>query len=67
MSMKIFKGCADGIHRFEPRYNKEPVAGIKHVKGGGQDLINFLDAQRKITYVLDVCVRCGKIVTKDSQ
>lgn len=56
---KLFGGC-----QFEARYDKsEPKVGIaveyKGLAGG-----EFLERFRQVTYVRDVCVRCGKAIER---
>ena len=59
----MFKGCKDGIHKFEPRYdvkfNLELISMLKSMKGD-------LDEIKERIYICDVCIKCGK-QTKDNQ
>ncbi len=56
--MKFFKGCDDGVHRFEGRYDKiAPVwtDNIESLSASSRQI----DAIYNRLYVRDVCVRCG--------
>ncbi len=64
--MKFFKGCADGVHDFEARYDKDPA--MMEFEGGLSEMrLRLVEKCRKITYVRDVCVRCGKTVERNSE
>lgn len=56
---KFFGGC-----RFDARYDKEPadLSGMTELSGHGSGLM--LERLRRVTYVHDVCVRCGKVVRR---
>lgn len=58
-----FNGCADDIHQFEPRYDKG-AADIDHDKIVASANERTLEALRPLTYVRDVCVRCGATVER---
>lgn len=54
---KLFGGC-----RFEPRYDKSAAdlsASKIDVQGRGA-----IEALRHITYVRDVCIRCGRTIER---
>ena len=59
--MKLFKGCAEGVHKFEPRYDETgPEWLLEAIKMNSiTDVQGF---RRDKRYVCDVCVRCGKVV-----
>jgi len=54
--------------KFEPRYDKGPVespaAGIKYT---GSNLEGALEAHRRVTYVRDICIRCGKTIERETK
>ena len=54
-----FFGCA-----FEPRYDKGPMPPEVTLDYRGVRLGEVLDAYRQITYVRDVCVRCGRTIER---
>ena len=56
---KLFRGC-----KFEARHDKGPVEMDRgmELKGDGGGLV--LERFRRITYVRDVCIRCGKTVER---
>lgn len=57
---KLFGGC-----RFEPRYDTSPtITDIPAFEGTVQGMRMMLQETKSITYVCDVCVRCGKTVTR---
>jgi len=53
----MFKGCKDGVHKFEPRYHHKFPDGlfsrVTSIEADGGAIL-----QEKI-YICDVCVRCG--------
>ncbi len=56
-----------GIHRFEPRYDLSPA----NMKGqmaecAPSDAIAMMDRFRAQTYVCDICVRCGTVISRQS-
>lgn len=64
--MKLFKGCADGNHRFEARYDKGPSQC--DFEGRLTDhRLSLIEKYRHITYVRDVCVRCGKTIERQKR
>lgn len=61
---KWFGGC-----RFEGRYDTQPTRKIGGDElfwsGGWETQARLVQSQRKMTYVRDVCVRCGKTVERN--
>ena len=64
--LKLFKGCKDGVHKFEPRYDEKPRSAEMEIKGflGSNDLREMIIVR---TYIQDVCVRCGKIIEREKK
>ena len=61
--MTFFKGCSDGVHRFEGRYDKGPSCMAS--KGGSlKSILALTEKFRKVTYIYDICIRCGKVVER---
>ncbi len=65
--MNLFKGCKDGVHKFEARYDKSeakiPWDRLESFSGSAP----VLDRMRSVTYVRDVCVRCGETIERESE
>jgi hypothetical protein len=65
--MNLFKNCNKGVHRFEPRYDKSeaifPWDRFESIKIRP----DTLETMRRITYVCDVCIRCGKTIKRESE
>lgn len=55
--------CADGVHRFEARFDEERPIDIKASSGGW---VNYSGALPKRIYVRDICVRCGKTIEREA-
>ena len=50
-------------HKFEGRYDKGPVAGNYNVTGGSERHVEAMaERMRSISYVRDICVRCGHTI-----
>ena len=52
-------------HKFRPRYSKSPAVGHGKLSLGWADaeaVALVLDGYRTITYVCDICVRCGHVI-----
>ena len=64
--MKLFKGCQDGVHKFEARYDVQPLDLRIFASISGLTTAR-LEALQKRTYVRDVCVRCGAIIERESE
>ena len=63
--MRFFKGCDDGVHRFEARYDKGPCEA--EFKGSMSELrLQMIEKYRQITYIRDVCLRCGATIERNS-
>jgi hypothetical protein len=67
--MSWFKGCEEGVHKFEARYDEvKTPTDVRLKSGGGVDVSEFAEAFRRMNfeqrYVHDICVRCGKIVKR---
>ncbi|KKM72783.1 hypothetical protein LCGC14_1417080 [marine sediment metagenome] len=62
--MNLFKGCKDGVHKFEARYDKAPADLSAFKKLKGDDVGPVLEKLRHVTYVRDVCVLCGETVER---
>lgn len=61
--MSLFRTCANGFHRFEPRYDEvenELLRGLTSIEGRG----SFRDELIKRIYVKDICIVCGKEIKK---
>ena len=56
-----FGGCC-----FEARYDKSApdLPRYKHIKCNPGATTEFLDGHRTVTYVRDVCVRCGRTIER---
>ncbi len=63
--MKLFKGCNDGVHRFEARYDKGPCEASSDGPMTNRRL-EVVEKYRRVTYVREVCVRCGKVIERSS-
>ena len=63
----FFKDCEDGVHQFEARYDKSPadISMFKSLSGAGS--VQMIEKLRKVTYVHDICVRCGKTILRNKQ
>ena len=62
--MKLFKSCADGVHKFEARYDVIPPK-VEQFSGIKTSIYGLIDAVKIFTrkkYIRDICVKCGKIV-----
>lgn len=56
---RVVGGC-----QFQPRYDKGPSQAT--FDGGVTELrLRVLEAYRQVTYVRDICVRCGRTVERD--
>lgn len=57
------RGCSEGVHRFEARYDEVPTGYEPGLFCWG-----FVDETRSLmlrkVYVRDVCVRCGKTIER---
>ena len=59
----MFKGCEQGVHKYEPRYDKSPATA--DFKGQMTPMrLEMIEKYRQVTYVRDICVRCGKTVER---
>lgn len=57
-------------HKFEPRYSKSACSGFEVKEGSWCSEVfveNMAEKTRSVTYVCDVCVRCGAIVKPEVQ
>lgn len=63
------KGCAEGVHQFEARYDESApdVSSIERLNTTVGGAVEYLNAMKAKTYVYDICVRCGKIVKRESE
>ena len=57
----MFKGCADGVHKFEPRYDRKFHDIINRMTSGSGDM----DHMKENIYIKDVCVKCGKCIKRE--
>ncbi len=59
--------CFDTNHKFEPRYDIEPL--MTKLKGNvtSTGMVELLEAATKKTYVQDVCVYCGKVAKREEE
>lgn len=48
-----------GAHKYKARYDVVPPDDVKSIKGDIVDIISFVNALSKKTYVKDICVKCG--------
>lgn len=62
--MKIFKGCDEGVHRFQARYDKVAPAWLSLAKSFSAKSADDIYERH---YVRDVCVRCGKTIERGSK
>lgn len=54
-------GCAEGVHRYEARYDYGAPLELR-VKGvDAAEYILVLEASKPKTYVHDICVHCGNV------
>jgi hypothetical protein len=51
-------------HEFEPRYDKSAADISNFQKFSGYGVDQMLEKLRKVTYVRDVCTRCGKTIER---
>ncbi len=58
------KGCAEGVHKFEPRYDEKPVSRKELEVEGHMTSRALRSLMYYDVYVHDICVRCGKIVER---
>lgn len=57
---KLFRGC-----RFEPRYDAAPT--MKNISNAlPSEVPPIIKASMRLTYVGDVCVRCGWTISRDA-
>ena len=56
------KGCKDGVHKFEARFDRIPINQTVEQLFWQSPL---WDQPVKKIYVHDICVRCGKAVKRD--
>lgn len=62
--MSFFKGCDDGVHCFEARYDKIAPVWLQHAKSFSAGRADDLYEKH---YVRDICERCGMTVERDSK
>ncbi len=59
--------CNIGEHDYHPRYDKSEPIGIDDPTSilfwGGN--LNELEKFRRVTYVRDVCTKCGKTIERE--
>lgn len=60
----IFKNCNNTFHKFEARYDTRPGNYNGRIKGHGRAILAYIEANKNVTYVHDICVRCGKIINR---
>jgi len=58
-----------GDHRFEARYDTSAakLSQLSSFRIDGIDAAGILRQMRDVTYVRDVCVRCGEVIERDGQ
>jgi len=64
--MKFFKGCEDGVHKYRGRYDQSEIklpGNLRNIKMSEAGMEKF----RAVTYVRDVCVRCGDVIERNSE
>jgi hypothetical protein len=61
---KLFTGC-----KFEGRYSEALPDGfvLGDVKGAAGGISILVDAHKSKTYIHDICIRCGKIVKRETK
>lgn len=55
--------CERDIHKFKPRYDEHPNVELYKRKFSVTDA-NPSNVLYYRTYVLDVCIRCGKVIRR---
>ena len=70
--MSFFKSCEDNVHKFEPRYDeRDNGKRVKFGEGYGYSIGELANAMKKLStnmiYIHDICVRCGKIIKRESK
>lgn len=72
--MNVFKGCDEGVHAYHARYHKEfnnfiefvrNTPGVKVCDDGA--LQKLTETPTKITYICDICTKCGNVVMTDEE
>ncbi len=65
----MFKGCKQGVHKFEPRYDETgPEWLTVALQTGNVPAEVSADAMEKDKrYICDVCVRCGLVADARKQ
>ena len=59
------KKCTSWLgHKFEARYQKS-AAKTPSIGEARGNIVEILEAFRDVTYVHDICVRCGEIVRRE--
>jgi hypothetical protein len=54
-------------HRYEPRYDKSAAqhpASFEMEAFPVDGLVGFMETLRSVTYIRDVCVRCGHVIER---
>lgn len=64
--MRLFKGCDEGVHRFEARYDKIQPEWMGRVEKLNCP-VSRIAALYEHHYIWDVCVRCGATIKRDSK
>lgn len=53
-----------GTHRFEARFDVEPVIGKVSLTGAYAWDEMIMDKMSRRTYAHDICVRCGSVISR---
>lgn len=53
--------------RFEPRYDRGPARPFGRISAEPATLTALAETRRQVTYVRDVCTRCGKTIERQSK
>ena len=58
------RGCKPGKHKYEARYDEEPIEGISFDSLPAMDM----KAARRLyiveKYIKDICVKCGDVIIR---
>lgn len=67
LTRKFFYRCDEGLHRFEPRYDKsEPKIPWELIESISTSPL-ALERLREVRYVCDICVLCGEVIHREQE
>jgi len=53
-------------HRYRPRFDEGEPA-ISKVEGSPMEAMALIEASKPLTYVYDICTRCGRVIRRDGK